>query len=117
MNVRLDALDHAALNRQASANLRSANAQIVWLIRHGDATTATVPISRGTDELIETIIGKLDGEDVPLRGQEWRATSDSYGPALMLTQWADSSERDVPTGPKVRVTFTVNVEEIPRVEL
>jgi len=114
INVRLDALDHAALNRQAAANLRSANAQIVWLIRHADhQTTTAAPSSQGTDELIETIIRKLDGEDVPLRGQEWRAASDSYAPALLLTQWADSSERDIPTGPKVRVTFTVQVEEVP----
>lgn len=65
----------------------------------------------GTDSLIETILRKLDGEDVYLRGDEWRAVIDTPY-ALVLHQWASSEERDAPSGPKVRITFTVHVEDV-----
>jgi hypothetical protein len=65
----------------------------------------------GTDGLIEAIVRKLDGEDVSLRGEEWRADPDSPY-SLILRQWADSGERDEPTGPEVRITFSVHVEEL-----
>lgn len=66
----------------------------------------------GADPLIETIVDRLDGTDVALRGEMWRATADPDSPALTLHQWADAGERDQPTGPKVRVTFTAHIEDV-----
>jgi hypothetical protein len=41
MNLRLDDETHAMLTEQTKASLRSANAQIVWLIRRESETTQT----------------------------------------------------------------------------
>jgi hypothetical protein len=61
---------------------------------------------------VSVLLGEaLDREDVPLRGEQWRAAIDTPH-SLILHRWADAGERDQPTGPRVRVTFTVHVEEV-----
>jgi hypothetical protein len=45
LNVRLDDETHAMLVAQAGANLRSANAQIAWLIRNADQSTIDVAMT------------------------------------------------------------------------
>jgi hypothetical protein len=73
--------------------------------------SATRDNPSGADPLIEAIVDRLNGQDVPLRGEEWRAAIDSPR-FLTLHQWADAGERDQPTGPKVRVTFTAHIEDV-----
>lgn len=63
----------------------------------------------GTDGLIERVTVLLDREDVDLRGEEWRAERETPY-ALILRQWREH-DHDEPTGPKIRVTFTVHVVE------
>jgi hypothetical protein len=63
----------------------------------------------GTDSLTAAAVGRIAGDQVWMRGQEWQA--DLLTPyALILTQYQEDDSE--PTGPRVKVTFTVHVEEV-----